>query len=86
MYIVACAAWCNVTPELFAKAHPNMPEGSRKGWVRVFKAIIGTMKDPSHEMLLVGARSIGKTMGVANHIERSRPCWDAMIEEKLDGI
>ena len=36
-------------------------------------------REPSKEMLLAGARSIGKTMGVANHIERSRPCWQAML-------
>ena len=47
------------------------------------EAAIEAMRSPTNEMLLVGARSIGKTMGVANHIERSRPCWQGMIDEAL---
>ncbi len=49
------------------------------------KAVIQALRSPTDEMLLVGARSIGKTMGVANHIERSRPCWQAMIDKALEG-
>ncbi len=36
-------------------------------------------REATPEMLLDGARSIGLTMGAANHIERSRPCWKAML-------
>ena len=36
-------------------------------------------REPSEAMLLAGARSIGKTMGTANHIERARSCWQAML-------
>lgn len=47
-------------------------------------AAIRAMREPTHEMLLDGARSIGETMGRSNHIERSRPCWQAMIDTALD--
>ncbi len=38
-WLIACAAWCNVTPEHFAKVHPDFPKGSREGWARVFKVV-----------------------------------------------
>lgn len=49
------------------------------------QAAIEAYRVPTDEMLLVGARSIGKTMGTANHIERARACWLAMADAALEG-
>ena len=38
--------------------------------------------DPSHEMLVAGARSIANTAHTDNHIERARACWTAMQRAK----
>ncbi len=37
------------------------------------------MTEPTLEMVLAGARSIGRTMRWENHNDRSRACWQAMI-------
>ena len=37
------------------------------------------MTEPTLEMVLAGARSIGRTMRWENHNDRSRACWKAMI-------
>ena len=49
------------------------------------KAAIEAYREPTDEMLLVGARSIGKMMGMANHIERARACWNDMTNAALEG-
>jgi len=36
-------------------------------------------KEPTVEMNIAGARSIGSTIGDPNHTQRSKACWDAMI-------
>lgn len=48
------------------------------GWINYVDAVIEAMV-PTNDMLLAGARSIGKTMGQDNHIERARSCWQAML-------
>ncbi len=35
--------------------------------------------EPTTEMVLAGARSIGNTMRYDNHNDRARECWKAMI-------
>lgn len=42
-------------------------------------------KEPTKEMLLAGARSIGSSMRQENHNERARECWKAMVDSYLDG-
>ena len=41
-------------------------------------------RESSADMKLSGARSIGKTMGVENHTERARQCWQAMTAVALE--
>lgn len=47
------------------------------------RAGIAAMREPTESMKLVGARSIGRTMGETNHIQRSLDCWQAMIDAAL---
>lgn len=42
--------------------------------------------EPTAEMKKIGARSIGKTMGEANHTVRSDKCYRAMVEEFYQSI
>ncbi|MEE8607238.1 MAG: hypothetical protein V3S55_06530 [Nitrospiraceae bacterium] len=82
----AIAGVCNDKgQELASKCEMQAPPIPWQAFKREAKAALEAMRSPTDEMLLVGARSIGKTMGVANHIERSRPCWQAMIDKALEG-
>lgn len=47
-WLIACAAWNNVTPEqmreMCEKDDRRMPEGSRAAWERVFTAVENEVK------------------------------------------
>ena len=47
------------------------------------KAAIEVLREPTPKMKSLGAKSIGKSMGIENHTERSNQCWQAMIDEAL---
>ncbi len=40
---------------------------------------------PTIEMLIAGARSIGGSMRQENHNERARECWKAMVDAYVLG-
>ena len=37
-------------------------------------------REPTAEMMITGARSIGKSMNIENHTERAKQCHQAMID------
>jgi hypothetical protein len=46
--------------------------------------IIEALKEPPPEAYLMGARSIGETMGEENHVVRARKCYEAIVSAVLE--
>jgi len=54
------------------------PNDREATWYPLADAVIKVIQNPTIEMLRNGARSIGGTMRMENHIDRARACLQAM--------
>ena len=63
----------------------SQPDQTKELWRKLARAALTAaldrMQSPSEQAKLVGARSIGQTMDFPNHTERSRDCWQAMLDQ-----
>ena len=48
------------------------------------RAAIAAMREPTHDMRLIGARDVRDSMTEANFYQRSWTCWRAMIDSALN--
>lgn len=76
--------WVLVMIEKIAIAISSAPFPSERS-LKNARAALKAMLEPTAKMSLAGARSIGKTMGVANHTERAAQCFRVMITAAMEG-
>lgn len=70
--------------ELGAFLNPGGPEMRIMLLTHRAEAAEAILENPTPEMKLAGARSIGQTMGQENHTERAAQCWREMTRVALE--
>lgn len=68
-----------------AQATEDFVQDCWRQFVAGAKHTIKALRNPTTDMKLQGARSIGRTMGQENHNVRSDDCWKAMVDAALEG-